>query len=75
MISQTNSAAVRNAYASNLGEAKDVKDAKVESAKPTVVSKQGDTSKVEQIKEALNSGQYKVDLDALSELIADELLQ
>jgi anti-sigma28 factor (negative regulator of flagellin synthesis) len=69
MISQTNSAALRATYTSDFGEAKSSK-----SVKPTVVTKQGDTSRVEQIKEAFNSGQYKVDLDSLSELIADELL-
>jgi len=69
MISQTNSAAIRTAYANNFGEVKSAKD-----IKSAVVTKQGDTSRVEQIKEALNSGQYKMDLDALSEMIADELL-
>ena len=66
MISQTNSSAVRTAYANNFGEAKDAKD--------VTVSKQGDTSKIEQIKESLASGDYKVDLEALSKKIADELL-
>ena len=70
MISQTNSSALRSAYASNLGEAKETKG-----TKSTTVSKQGDTSRVEQIKEALNSGEYKIDLDKLSGMIADELLQ
>ena len=70
MISQTNSSAVRSAYASNFGEAKEAKQ-----VKPTTISSQGDTSRVEQIKEALDSGEYKIDLDALSEMIADELLQ
>ena len=68
MISQVNSSALRSAYSNNLGEAK-------ESQKTTTnVSKQGDTSKVEQIKEALESGEYKINLQALSEKIADELL-
>jgi len=76
MISQTNSAAIRTAYASNFGEAKGIKEVKSDSeVKPTILSSQGDTSRVEQIKEALNSGQYKLDLDALSGMIADELLQ
>ena len=70
MISQANSSVIKTTYASNFGEVKDTKD-----NKPTLVSKQGDTSRVEQIKEALDSGQYKIDLDALSEMIADELLQ
>ncbi len=70
MISQTNSSTIRSAYASSFGEAKETKEAKV-----TTISSQGDTSRVEQIKEDLKSGEYKVDLDALSEMIADELLQ
>ncbi|MEA2092190.1 MAG: flagellar biosynthesis anti-sigma factor FlgM, partial [Campylobacterota bacterium] len=37
-------------------------------------SKQGDTSKVEQVKEALESGEYKINLEALSQKIAEELL-
>ena len=66
MISQTNSSAVRTAYANSFGESKEAKGA--------TVSQQGDTSKIEQIKESLASGEYKVDLDALSKKIAEELL-
>ena len=40
----------------------------------TTISEQGDMSRVDQIKEALESGEYKVNLQALSEKIADELL-
>jgi len=69
MISQTNSSVVRSTYANNLGETKESKQ-----VKPTMISKQGDTSRVEQIKEALDSGEYKVDLEALSNKIAEELL-
>jgi len=69
MISQTTSSMVRNAYATNLSEVKESK-----SVKPTVVKQQGDTSRVEQIKESINSGEYKLNLDKLSSLIADELL-
>lgn len=68
MISQANSASIRSAYASNFGESKDV------SKKGTTISSQGDMSKVDQIKEALQSGEYKLNLQALSEKIADELL-
>jgi len=69
MISQVNSSAIRGAYSSNLAEPK-------ETAKKagTSVSGQGDMSKVEQIKESLESGEYKVNLQALSEKIADTLL-
>jgi anti-sigma28 factor (negative regulator of flagellin synthesis) len=69
MISQTNSSALRTAYASAFGEAKDTKQATGAS-----VSKQGDTSKIEKLKDAIGSGEYKVDLQALSEKIAQELL-
>ena len=67
MISHLNSSNVRNAYSNNLGEPKDVKNT-------TTVSTQGDLSKVDQIKEALASGEYKIDLQELSEKIADELM-
>ena len=69
MISQTNSSAIRSMQAGNLGESKDAKQVKT-----TTISSQGDTSRVEKIKEALSSGEYKIDLDALSQKIADELL-
>ncbi len=68
MISQTNSSVIRGAYTSNFGESKETAKAS------TNISKQGDTSKIEQIKEALASGEYKVNLQALSEKIAEELL-
>lgn len=38
------------------------------------VSKQGDTSKIEAIKASIEQGDYKVDLQALAEKIADELM-
>jgi len=70
MISQVNSAAIRTAYASNNGESK------VASSKQGAnISKQGDTSKVDQIKEQVESGEYKLNLQALSQKIAEELLQ
>ncbi|MEA3371879.1 MAG: flagellar biosynthesis anti-sigma factor FlgM [Campylobacterota bacterium] len=68
MISQTNSSAVRTAYANSFGESKEAK------ATDATVSKQGDTSKIERIKESLEAGEYKVDLEALSKKIAEELL-
>jgi anti-sigma28 factor (negative regulator of flagellin synthesis) len=38
------------------------------------ISSQGDTSKVQQIQDAIESGEYQVNLQALSEKIAEELL-
>lgn len=68
MISQVNSAAVRLAYTNGSEETKDTK------RQSSNVSKQGDTSKIEKLKESLESGEYKVNLQALSEKIAEELL-
>ncbi len=68
MISQSNSSSVRAAYSANL-------DSKPTKGKANIsVSKQGDTSKIDKIKESLASGEYKVDLEALSKKIAEELL-
>jgi len=69
MITGVNASNVRDAYASNLGESKETKKASA------TISKQGDMSKIERIKESLESGEYKINLQALSEKIAEELLQ
>jgi len=69
MISQANSSSITSAYASSLGDTKTSK-----ASASTTVSKQGDTSKIEQIKESIASGDYKIDLEALSRKIADELM-
>ncbi|MCK9491846.1 MAG: flagellar biosynthesis anti-sigma factor FlgM [Sulfurimonas sp.] len=68
MISQLNSSAIRSSYASNFGESKEA------SKTNTNITKQGDTSKVERIKEAIDSGEYKINLEELSKKIAQELL-
>lgn len=69
MISQANSGNIRNAYTNTSSENKEVSK-----TAGTTVSSQGDMSKVQQMKEALESGEYKVNLQELSEKIADELL-
>ncbi|MEK6658422.1 MAG: flagellar biosynthesis anti-sigma factor FlgM [Campylobacterota bacterium] len=69
MISQLNSAGIRSAYAGNLGENKEVAQKSA-----TVISKQGDKSRIEEIKSALESGEYKINLQDLSQKIAEELL-
>jgi len=69
MITQARSSSIRSAYTSSLSEPKNSKGTVT-----TTVSKQGDTSKIEQLKEAVVSGSYQVDLDALSKKIADELM-
>ncbi len=67
MISQVKGA-LGNAYTPSSSESKELQKS------ATSISKQGDMSKVEKIKESLQSGEYKINLQALSEKIADELL-
>jgi len=66
MISQVNSGAIRSAY-QNSGQTKELE-------KPATVSSQGDTTKIDQIKQALESGEYKINIEALSQKIAEELM-
>ena len=68
MISSLNASAVGSSYAGKSSELKNSSKAGVN------ISKQGDTSKVDVIKESLKSGEYKVNIQALSEKIAQELL-
>jgi len=70
MISHINGAAVSSAY--NNSNEKNQRGA-TQKAESTI-SIQGDKSKVNQIKESIESGTYKMDLQALSEKIAEELL-
>jgi flagellar biosynthesis anti-sigma factor FlgM len=69
MISNINSSAMRSAYANSLNENKEIKA----NAKLTA-SEDGSQNKIDKLKEAISSGEYKVDLSALSKKMADELL-
>lgn len=69
MISQVNGAAVRSAYQNSETETKTQrKDQKLE------VTQQGDTSKVDAIREQIEKGEYRINLEALAQKIADELM-
>ena len=68
MISQVNAGAIRNAYQNSESQPKS------EKKEVATVSKQGDVSKVDQIKASIENGEYQIDLQELSEKIADELL-
>jgi len=72
VISKVNNAAVAGAYTNNTNGVKQSK-ADLQKAEASI-SSQGDTSKIDQIKSEIESGQYKVNLEALSQKIADELL-
>ncbi len=69
MILQTNGSSLSPAYGSN---SVGVKGSRMGAG--MTVSKQGDTAKVDSLRESIESGEYKVDLAALSRKIADELL-
>jgi len=66
MISQVGQGAIRNTYQEN--------EVKETSKRPSTVDKQGDTSKVEQLKSSIENGEYQLDLKALAEKIAEEIL-
>ena len=67
MISQTNGSAIRAAYPS---KASDVKEQK----QTATVSSHSEASKVDELKKSIDSGEYKVDIEALSQKMADSLL-
>lgn len=69
MISNINSSTVRGAYANSLNENKDIKA----NAKLTA-SQDGSENRLEKLKEAIDAGEYKVDLSAIAKKMADELL-
>ena len=70
MISQVNSSVIGRTYANNTLEQRENQKAE----KQANVSKQGDMSKIEKMKESIESGNYQINLQALSEKIAQELL-
>jgi len=73
MISKSGSVTIRNAYSNNTNDVKQAGKATSQKAEANI-STQGDTSKIEQIKSSIESGEYKINLEALSQKIADELL-
>ncbi len=73
MISKSSSATIRNAYSGNTNDVKQAEKAISQKAEANI-SAQGDISKIDQIKSSIESGEYKINLEALSQKIADELL-
>ena len=73
MISKMNSATVKSAYSNNSNDVKQAGKA-VSLKADASISTQGDMSKIDQIKSSIESGEYKINLTALSQKIADELL-
>ncbi len=67
MISQTNNTAIRVAYPSKTHEAKETK----QNAQTTA---QNESNRVGQLKESIGSGEYKVNLEATAQKMAESLL-
>ncbi|MFT7860940.1 MAG: flagellar biosynthesis anti-sigma factor FlgM [Sulfurimonas sp.] len=67
MISSVNGSVAQGVYANNTTENRTNKNVGTENAKEN-------SSKVEKLKESIDSGEYKVDLSALSKKMADDLL-
>lgn len=67
MISALNGSLIRGAY-------QDLSTKPKEQEKSTqTVAKQGDTSRVEELKASIENGDYRVDIKALAQRIAHEL--
>jgi flagellar biosynthesis anti-sigma factor FlgM len=64
MISQVNASVVNASY----------QEATKSTHKNNNITKQGDTSKIEQIKAEIEKGQYRIDPHAFAENIADEIM-
>jgi len=68
MISNVNNSMIGSAYANNTTASTQKKE---NTATATIDQK---NSRIDQLKESIDAGKYKVDLSALSEKMADELL-
>ena len=68
MISSINNATIRGAYQdSNL-------KTKEQEKSTQTITKQGDTSRVDELKASLDNGTYRVDIETLAKRIAQELV-
>ena len=68
MISHINGGSIHNTYQKHESQNK------TEQQETMSVSKQGDTTEIEAIKASIEEGKYKIDLQALAEKIADQLM-
>ncbi len=67
MISSVNGSLIKSAYQDSSIKTK-------EQDKPVQqVTKQGDTSRIEELKASIEKGEYRVDIEALAKRIAQEL--
>lgn len=67
MISSVNSSLIRGAYQDN-----SVKTKEQEKSMQSI-NKQGDTSRIDELKASIDKGEYRVNIEALAKRIAQEL--
>lgn len=67
MISSVNSSLIKSTYQESSLKTKEQEKA------AQVVSKQGDTSRIEELKASVEKGEYRVDIEKLAKRIAQEL--
>ncbi len=65
---------ISNVGANTLRNTHQDSEAKEASRKSPVIDKQGDTSKIEALKTSISNGEYQLDLKALAQKIAEEIL-
>jgi anti-sigma28 factor (negative regulator of flagellin synthesis) len=68
MISSINGSLIRGAYQDTSTKLKE------QEKSSQTVSKQGDTSRVDELKASIDNGSYRVDIDTLAKRIAQELM-
>lgn len=67
MISSVNSSLARGVYQDQTQKAKE------EEKSSKILNKQGDTNRIEEFKNSIENGKYRVDIEALAKRIAQEL--
>ena len=67
MISSVNGSLIRGAYPETILKSKE------QDKSAQTVTKQGDTSRIEELKAHIEKGEYRVDIEALAKRIAHEL--
>ncbi|OHD87227.1 flagellar biosynthesis anti-sigma factor FlgM [Sulfuricurvum sp. RIFCSPLOWO2_12_FULL_43_24] len=67
MISSVNGSLIRGAYQEQSQKTKE-QEKSVQS-----ITKQGDTSRIEELKASIEKGEYRVDIESLAKRIAQEL--
>lgn len=68
MVSSVQSSLVSGSYQESSVKTKD------QGKTPQSITKQGDTSRIEELKASIEKGEYRVDIEALAKRIAEQLI-